>query len=144
MCLNMKIRAYKKKDKEPIKEFISSILMEIFNVNYTEGLEDLDDIDNNFDVFYIIEKNKEIIGTIGVKNQRDGRISRMYIRKSERGKGYGRRLMEKALDFCKNKYNRLFLTTYPQLNSYGFYKKMGFKEFKRDKRIWMEKYQKKH
>ena len=131
----MKIRKATKEDKVKIKRLISMILRDIFN-SKPEGLEDLDDIEKNFDLFLVIEENGKIIGTAGIK---DAKISRMYVKKSERGRGIGKKLMQKLFDYSASKFKRIFLATYPQMNSQGFYKKMGFKVFKRDEQVWMEK-----
>lgn len=134
----MKIRKANNKDKEKIKELIKEVLEEIFK-SKAKGLEDLDNIEDNFESFWVVEDKGEIIGTLGLKNEGDVRISRMYIKQTERGKGVGSKLIKKALDYCNNRFKRIFLTTYPQMNSKGFYEKIGFKEFKQDEQIWMEK-----
>jgi len=97
-------------------------------------------IDENFELFLVAKENDKIIGTIGVKKENDcARISRMYVNKIERGKGIGESLIKKALLYCKRKFNRVFLTTYEQMNSVGFYEKMCFKAFKKEGDvIWME------
>lgn len=133
----MGIRQYDPKDKKQIKRLVISVLKEIFNS--AKGIEDLGNIENEFEVFFVAEKDGEIIGTLGIKNEGDARISRMYVKKTERGSGIGEELMKRAFRYCQGKFERMFLTTYPQMNSASFYHKMGFKEFKRDERIWMEK-----
>jgi putative acetyltransferase len=139
----MKITKAKVKDTEEIKDFIKINLEEIFN-SKAVGLEDLDNIKKNFDIFLIARENEKIIGTIGVKNEGDARISRMYINKEFRGKGIGKKLFDRIIKYCSKKYKRIFLTTYDVMNSEGFYKKMGFNIFKIKKeikinKIWMEK-----
>src|SRR3989338_4749488 len=133
----MIIRNYKTKDKEQVKSLIKEVLKEIFGS--AENLEDLDNINKNFQLFLVAEDNGEIIGTLGIKNEGDARISRMYVKKEDRRRGVGRALMEKALSYCEGKFKRIFLSTYPQMNSQGFYKKGGFRVYKKDERIWMEK-----
>ena len=133
----MKIRIAKRQDIKKIKKFVSSILEEIFS-SPAKNLEDLDNIEKNFELFLVAEEDEEIIGTIGLKNERDARISRMYVKKSKRGKDIGKQLLMELFDYCKGRFNRIFLTTYPQMESMGFYKKFGFKKFKQDERIWME------
>ncbi len=135
----MEIYSYNKDDKSKIKKFVSENLEEIFH-SPAQALEDLDNISKNFELFLIAKRNQEIIATIGVKNENNcARISRMYVKKTERGRGIGRILMKKALEYCNNKFSRVFLTTYKQMGSEGFYEKMGFKTFKIDGDvIWME------
>lgn len=132
----MKIREYKEEDKEKVKKLVKEVLMEIFNS--ASNLKDLDSIKKEYEKFFVAEKNGKIIGTLGIKNEGDARINRMYVKKEERGKGIGKKLIEKAIKYCKGKFKRIFLTTYIQMNSKDFYEKVGFKEYKRDERIWME------
>ena len=133
----MIIRNYKNKDKEQVKSLIKGVLKEIFGT--AENLEDLDNINKNFQLFLVAEDNGEIIGTLGIKNEGDARISRMYVKKEDRRRGVGRALMEKALSYCEGKFKRIFLTTYLRMDSRDFYKKFCFKVYKEDERIWMEK-----
>jgi putative acetyltransferase len=133
----MLIRKYKTKDKEQVKKLVKNVLKEIFGS--AKNLSDLDNINKNYQLFLIAEDKGKIIGTLGIKNEGDARISRMYVKKENRGKGIGKALMKRALNHCKKKFKRVFLSTYPQMDSESFYKKMGFKIYKKDERIWMEK-----
>jgi N-acetylglutamate synthase-like GNAT family acetyltransferase len=138
----MRITKAKAKDTQEIKDFVKMNLEEVFN-SKAVGLEDLDNIKKNFDIFLIARDDEKIIGTIGVKNEGDARISRMYIHKEFRGKSIGKSLINEALKYCKGKFKRIFLTTYDKMNSEGFYNKMGFKTFKIKKeikinKIWMD------
>ena len=94
----MKIRRYLDKDKEKIKKFVASNLMDIFNTDTIAGAEDLEDIKKKFEVLFVIEQKGKIIGTAGVKKIKgDARVSRMYVNKSERGKSIGNKLMKKGI-----------------------------------------------
>ena len=89
----MRISNYQEKDKEQVKSLISSVLKEIFHTS-ASGLEDLDDIKENFKIFLVAKEKNEVIGTVGVKEYKgSARISRMYLRKDYRGKGLGKKLM---------------------------------------------------
>jgi GNAT superfamily N-acetyltransferase len=133
----MKIRKYRKTDKEQVKELVISALEEVFKT--AKHIGDLDNIETEYEVFLVVEKNGEIIGTLGIINKGDAKIKRMYVKKSERRRGIGTALMEKVFQYCKGKFKRIFLSTYPEMKAEGFYEKFGFKEFKRDNKIWMEK-----
>jgi GNAT superfamily N-acetyltransferase len=137
----MKIRQFKEEDKDEVKLIVSAGLMEIFNVNYATELEDLENIEKEYGAFFVADKEGKIVGTLGIRNLgEEARIQRVYVKKSERGKGIGKKLMKKALDFCKKKkFKRVLITTYPEMNVSDFYGKFGFKEFRRDSKIWMEK-----
>jgi GNAT superfamily N-acetyltransferase len=132
----IKIRRFRKSDTLEVKNLVTGALTEIFGS--AEGLSDLDNIKKEFEVFFVAEENGRIVGTIGIKNEGDARISRMYVRKSERGKGIGNSLFEHALKYCRKKFKRIFLSTYPQMKAERFYEKCGFRKYKQDERIWME------
>ncbi len=132
----MAIRKFRKSDSKQVKSLVTDVLMEIFGS--ANNLSDLDNIGGEYELFLVAEENGKIIGTLGIKNEGDARISRMYVKKSERDKGIGKALMAKALEYCKGKFKRAFLSTYAKMNSANFYKKCGFKEYKEDERIWME------
>lgn len=131
----MKIRTYKRSDREKIKKFISKILEQIFK-SPASGLEDLEDIEKNFWFFLVVEKNGEIIGTVGIKKEgNNARISRMYVKKNERGRGIGTKLIQKALKHAEKNFKRIFFTTYKQMRSVGFYEKFGFKVYRENGNI---------
>lgn len=139
----MKMIIANNKHSEEIKKFINVILTDIFKVE-ARGLEDLDNIEKNFSIFYLLIEKDEIIGTIGLKDEGDARLVRMYINKEIRGKGYGKKMVDKIIRYCKGKHTRIFLTTYDKMNSEGFYNKVGFNTFKKEKengitKIWMER-----
>jgi len=134
----MIIRRYNEEDRAQVKQLIFEILTEIFKSN-VYGLEDLNDIAHNFELFLVVEEDGKIIATGAVKNENnEARISRMYVAKEFRGKGIGKKVLTRLLKYCKPKFSRIFLTTYPQMKATGFYEKMGFKIFKIEQRIWME------
>jgi len=131
----MRIVLYKKENNKEVKDFILHNLEEIFN-SPAKGLNDLDNINKNFQLFLIAKENSKIMGTIGIKKEGNcARISRMYVDRLHRGAGIGKILIKKALEYCKWKFNRVFLTTYERMGSAGFYEKMGFKIFKKEKDI---------
>ena len=135
------IRKYKHRDQEQIKNLIYSVLKAIFH-STPKGLEDLNNIEKNFEKFWIAEEKGKIIGVIGFKiKKEEARISRMYVKKEFRERKIGKLLMNNLLGYCKKRgFRKIFLTTYKQMNSEKFYKKMGFKTTKKkDDIIFMEK-----
>jgi ribosomal protein S18 acetylase RimI-like enzyme len=84
---------------------------------------------------WVLVDDDRVIGSVGVKvvdNAPSGvvalELTRMYVDKSCRRLGYGRRLMEHALSHAKqHSISEVFLTT-PSVNTpaIGFYKRMGF------------------
>jgi N-acetylglutamate synthase-like GNAT family acetyltransferase len=135
----MIIREYKIEEKDKIKDFIIGVIKEIYNSQEVFGIDDLENIEKEYEIFLVVERNGEIVGTAGIKNEGDARLKRMYVKKDEIGKGIGEELIKKSIEHCKGKFNRIFLTTHEQIGSVDFYKKMGFEVFKVDEKIWLEK-----
>ncbi|MHC4098096.1 MAG: GNAT family N-acetyltransferase [Planctomycetota bacterium] len=61
-------------------------------------------IENGF-LYYLIRTNNDSIGYIGIHPKQDELfLSKIYIRSSERGRGYGRKaiqFLEKSAAYCK-------------------------------------------
>lgn len=142
----MKLRLYKNSDKEGIIKLVSDVLFEIFNAE-ARNIDDLSDIKNEYfsnnGAFYVAEIDGRIIGVIGVRQERDkvARLRRMVVHKEYRKLKIGQRLLNKVFGFCKSRnYEKIILSTYPQMTAaLKFYEKNGFKEFKRDEQIFLEK-----
>ena len=58
------------------------------------------DIDNEFEVFFCLVDQEKVIGTVALKKVDDYTVElkAMYLDRDYRGKGLGRRLMDKAVD----------------------------------------------
>lgn len=136
------IRRYKSGDKEQIKNLVHSVLKEIFH-STPRNLEDLEDIKNNFEIFLVAQdKEGNIIGAAGIKQEKNvARVSRMYVKKEFRREEIGRLLMNNLLEYCKKRgFRKIFLTTYKQMSSEEFYKKIGFVKVKtKGNVVFMEK-----
>jgi len=54
------------------------------------------------DVFLVAEKNGQIIGTVAIKEDSPhvALLRRIFVGKMYRGKGYGEKLLQKAIEFC--------------------------------------------
>ena len=98
-----------------------------------EMSEFLSRFDETRDGFWIVCLNNRIEGGIaidGIKAATDGAHLRWFILSPEvRGRGFGNRLMEEAISFCKNKrYRRIYLETFEGLHAARhLYEKFGFK-----------------
>lgn len=84
-----------------------------------------------FDRIWVIAKGDKVTGSIAVR--RDGEkveIKRMYVAKLERGKGHGRRLMERALEWAtQNGCEAAHLTSTDRMSgTFPFYDRFGFQE----------------
>jgi len=85
------------------------------------------------DGFWTVCKNERVEGSIaidGIKAMTDGAHLRWFILSPElRGYGFGNRLMEEAISFCKKKnYKRIYLHTFEGLYpARHLYEKFGFR-----------------
>lgn len=98
------------------------------------------DLDNKNRIYMLLKKNDIIIGFIDARiNERPdnyviketGHIESIYIKPNYRKKGYGHLLINKAMDWFKEKKVKKFtLGVYPSdFQAKKFWKKMGFKEY---------------
>lgn len=104
------LRIFTRNDAKGAKELILSILTKEYPFDknaYSDS--DLDKIEEVYggpkDSFMIIEDNGEIAGTIGVKEDTKDTalLRRLFVDLKHRKKGYGTELLNKAIDFCKEK-----------------------------------------
>lgn len=85
------------------------------------------------DGLWIVSFNDRIEGGIaidGIKARTDGAHLRWFILSEEvRGRGFGHRLMEEAISFCKKKdYRKIYLQTFEGLHAARhLYEKFGFR-----------------
>lgn len=98
-----------------------------------EMAEFLGRFDETRDGLWIISLNDRIEGGIaidGIKAETDGAHLRWFILSPEvRGRGFGHRLMEEAISFCRKKdYGKVYLETFDGLwAARHLYEKFGFK-----------------
>lgn len=98
-----------------------------------EMSEFLSRFDEARDGFWIVSLNNRIEGGIaidGIKARTDGAHLRWFILSPEvRGRGFGHRLMEEVISFCKKKdYRKVYLWTFEGLHvARHLYEKFGFK-----------------
>jgi GNAT superfamily N-acetyltransferase len=97
-----------------------------------EMAEFLSRFDETRDGIWIVSLNDRIEGGIaidGIKARTDGAHLRWFIVSPEvRGQGFGRRLMEEAISFCRKKdYRKIYLETFEGLHAARhLYEKFGF------------------
>lgn len=101
--------------------------------NYVkEGVHQFaDNFDSNKDCMYIIDYKGEPSGCIAIThaNTQTAQLRFFLMDSSLRGLGLGRRLMDLAINFCRDKkYKRIFLWTFSTLEAARYlYKEYGFK-----------------
>ena len=102
----------------------------------TELSKFLQRYNKNRDGFWLAIKNGRIEGSViidGINAENEGAHLRWFILSDAlKGKGVGRKLLERALDFCKMKgYKKVYLQTFEGLNAARhLYEKVGFKLIK--------------
>jgi len=80
--------------------------------------------------YYLVEEEGRNIGYIGLQLKRDELfLSKLYLKSSERGKGYAKKAMQFLEDLAREKsLNKISLTVNKgNVNSIAAYEKMGFK-----------------
>ncbi|MFH0771581.1 MAG: GNAT family N-acetyltransferase [Candidatus Omnitrophota bacterium] len=106
----MTIREFESKDQRQIKELITDILSKEFFIDQQAyPYYDLDSIERVYggerESFFVCEENGRISGTIAVKEEskKTAILRRFFVMTDCRGRGYGRLLIDSALEFCKQK-----------------------------------------
>lgn len=91
----------------------------------------------NKSVFWVAEKDNQIIGCCGIYpteglNFDTIELVKYYIPAAERGKGIGKKLMEKSiLSAIEFGFKRIYLESIPHFsNAIGIYEKQGFQKLK--------------
>ena len=132
-----------------VKDFILHVWKEFGFIYMSEFDQDLDDPEKFYiqpgGMLYILREGDMIIGTIGIINKGDScaELKRFYIHIDHRGKGYGTRLYNKALEFCRQqrKTKIEFETGKAFTQGHAFYISKGYKIVNEDKEsYYMEKY----
>ena len=92
-------------------------------------------IDDNFVAFYCLLDQEKLIGTVALKkiDEKTVELKAMYLDQSYRGKGLGRKLMNKVIDEAKRLgYKSIVLDSMSQYKSaLKLYEKTGFKNTER-------------
>lgn len=90
---------------------------------------DLEVMPLNSELIYLSENDKQVGSLVLVYNGKDASIFSVQVLDSHRGKGYGKKLVEKAINVCKSKnVGKLELNTEQDNHvANSMYRKMGFK-----------------
>ena len=138
----MQLRPASNQDHRAIEALVFGVLREFNITPDPEGTDaDLRDIEATyqnrggfFDV--LVTDNGEIVGSIGLHpvSKRTGELRKMYLKKTVRGQGQGRRLLEHALSRAKALgFKRVTLETADVLKAaVALYERYGFKEYVAD------------
>jgi len=134
---NAEIREYKAGDSSAVRDLILSILQKEYPFDQSAYKEtDINDISGTYsgkgNVFFVAEKNGNVIGTVGIKRDASDTalLRRFFVNEGFRKKGIGTMLLKNAIDFCKaQKYRKIiFRATDRMIQAMNLCKKMGFEE----------------
>jgi len=138
----MELRPASNQDRAAIERLVFGVLRE-FELSPDPGETDADL--RNIEAAYsarggcfdvLVSDAGEIVGTIGVYPVSDTicELRKMYLEKSIRGQGHGRRLLEHALARARQLgFDRMVLETANVLKAaVGLYERHGFKEYTAD------------
>ncbi|MDD4331458.1 MAG: GNAT family N-acetyltransferase [Methanosarcinaceae archaeon] len=144
----MLIRKYEPSKKAEVRELVLGVLQE-HGFEYDRLKDsDLKDIENYYfkkgGCFFVgLSETGQLMGTSAVRNINSQRceIRRIYLKKEYRGKGYGKKLFLKALDFAETNFSSARLKTDASLSkAINMYLKEGFIYLKEEsKYLYFEK-----
>ena len=133
------IRPIEPQDNQSLAEIIRAALTEfgankpgtVFFDPTTDALFELFRTPKSF--YYVALRNNIVVGGCGIfptANLPDGtcELVKLYVHKSARGTGTGKKLMEQSLEWAKkNGYSQVYLESMPELSkAVSIYEKQGF------------------
>jgi putative acetyltransferase len=138
--MNITVRHIKKEDNAPLAEIIRTVFRE-FKIDQPGTVYTDPTTDHLYELFqtpgsayWVAEEDGSIIGGCGIyptKGLPEGfaELVKYYLLADYRGKGVGKELMQKSIDWAKdNGYTQLYLESLPELGkAIGLYEKAGFK-----------------
>ncbi|API88541.1 hypothetical protein BKP56_04155 [Marinilactibacillus sp. 15R] len=135
--MSVKIRKIEKKDNQIVGEIVQASLeskgLAVKGTAYYDPyLFDLFEVYQKPNACYwVLEKDGKVIGGGGVgpfaSDKNIGELQKLYIIESEQGHGYAHLIMEKALEFAKQYYEKLYIETFASLDKANkLYMKYGF------------------
>lgn len=127
---------YNESYKQKVFDFTDKCFEELGKKFEPDGRHDFyNNIGDNFAVFYCLFDQDKLIGTVALKKL-DGNtveLKAMYLDRDYRGKGFGRRLMNKIVDEAKRLgYKSIVLDSMSQYkDALRLYERTGFKNTER-------------
>lgn len=133
----MKIREYKKSDKENVLNLIRLNIPKFFD--YYEEKDLVNYLDNEIDKYFVVEDDDKIVGSGGFnhfKSEKQVRISWDIFHPEYQGKGLGTLLLEYRIKEIKQLSNVDKIIVRTSQHSYKFYEKNNFKLIENHKDYW--------
>lgn len=133
----MKIREYKKLDKENVLNLIRLNIPKFFD--YYEEKDLTNYLDNEIDRYFVVEENDQIVGSGGFnhfKSEKEIRISWDIFHPDYQNKGLGTLLLEHRIKEIKTLDNVEKIIVRTSQHAYKFYEKNNFKLIEINKDYW--------
>ncbi len=133
------IREIRKEDEEYLGEIIRGCFLDynaaqkgtVFSDSVIDRL--YDEFSGGRSRYFVLESNNKVLGGSGIQQLKGAdlticELQKMYIRREARGRGLGRALMERCLDFARDAgYKKCYLESLPELkDALKMYEKAGF------------------
>ncbi len=135
----MTIRKIKPSDNTEIEQIIKAAILEFGLPTVGTAYEDIEtnkmyeSYQGEKEIYFVIENNGKILGGGGIKPLKNNtknicELQKMYFSPLVRGKGYGKKMIEKCLQAAKDfGYNHCYLESDPSMEvAIHIYKKHGF------------------
>ena len=127
---------YNNSHKAGVFEFTDKCFKELGKPFEPEGRHSFyNNIESEFDQFWCLLSDGIVAGTAAIKriDEATAELKAMYLSKSLRGHGYGYKMLDQAINYCKDKgYKRIVLDS---MSSYTdalrLYRRYGFSETER-------------
>ena len=121
-----------------------SKVMDIFKMNVPDFFDEKEEADlihylgDNSETYFVVELNGEIVGAGGHHYPLPGvgRLSWDFFNPSVRGKGWGKKLINRSLEEIRKKKHVKRMEVWTSQKSYGFYAKFGFNVHRVEKNFW--------
>ena len=140
----MRIRKLQEKDNKKIEQIIKRSL-ESHQLNipgtayfdpYLGELSYYYENQPNACYWVIVEDTDEALGGVGIgpfgNHKGVGELQKLYLAEEVQGKGYGKKLMEVALEFAEKHYDYCYLETFESLEAASYlYEKYGFEKMEK-------------
>jgi putative acetyltransferase len=103
------IENYKKEDSEQLKDFLKTCFNALgWEYKPDSRHKDITDIEQVYmknGCFWCLKNDESIIGTVAIKTLKDNiaELKRLYILPTFQGNGYGKLLMNTAVEFAKDR-----------------------------------------
>ncbi|MBE6333051.1 MAG: GNAT family N-acetyltransferase [Bacteroidales bacterium] len=118
--------------KRDVFNFTEECFLEVGKVFEPQGRHSFyNDIETNFDCFWCLMSDGKVSGTVGIRKEDDSsaELKAMYLSRNLRGKGYGYKLLDIAMNCAKERgYKRIVLDSMSRYEAaLRLYEKYGFK-----------------